>query len=192
MSGMNRENLASQLAPDFDREFTAPQPCPASELYFRMFTLNGAGADTDMAVNGTTPKSFRVTAEAGKRVLIQRINFTFADVNVEYQFFAGFGAALSNGITIKIFNAADVEQVDFFDAAGSLKVTGDFSLLAGPDVPILKSGIGGDPDFLAIRWTLAKTGYVPILEAGDYMEIKIQDDLTGLSHFECMAHGRIV
>ena len=185
-----RSNLDRHLPPDFDRVWSSPQPSPPNELLFAHLTLNGDGSTIDMAVDGTTPKKFRYVCPADKVALITRVLMHLHDIDIQYEYFAGLGVALTNGLTIKIHDADDTVLKDFTNDH-PFKHTAQFSMLAGPDIPILSSAVGNDPDVLAMRWTLAKSGFSPLLTAGQYFEVVVQDDLQGLSHFEWIIHGRV-
>jgi hypothetical protein len=167
---------------------TGPLPVRPEDMAYLSYSLNGAGASVDMNVDGTTPKSFRTVAPAARRLAVHRVIMHMADVNIEFDKFAGLGAVLTNGIGVSIRDADDVELLDFM-GGDPLVRTVDWSRLAGPDIGLIQTGIGGDPDVLIMRWSLYRTGVIPILEPGEYMEFLIQDNLTGLSNFKATVHG---
>lgn len=168
-------------------------PIPPTDLLFKGFTVDGApGGSVDMNVNGSvTPVSFRYTVPAGKIALPFRVVFALADVNIEYLKFAGLGLVLTNGIHVHILDTDDSVLLDFTNGT-PIKSTHEFTVLAGGDVNILQTGLGQDPDFVAVRWTLGNTGYVPYLKAGQSFEILINDDLLLVDHLHAFVQGRVV
>lgn len=159
---------------------------PIAELWFERFSLNGAGSDYDLNVDGSgTDKKFRVVAPTRETVHISRIILYLIDKSMRYTDFAGLGAALTNGIEVKAYDKDDNLLIDFLDGT-TIKTNADFALLAATDVIITPQP--GD-DFTSIRWSLFKAGAHPYLEEGQYLEINIQDNLTLVTTFKAIAQG---
>jgi hypothetical protein len=178
-------NLAEHLETWVNRSFTSPQIVPPGEMVYALFRT---GADAyDMA---TTAGEYRYTVPAGKIFLPSRVLWVVTDVNITYHEFAGLGAALTNGITVKMYDAGDNLLLDCLDGV-PIKTTADFARIAGGDIGKVVTSAGVDPDTVVVRWSLFKTGFVPYLLEGEYFEIKTQDDMSGLDVFEAVVQGRL-
>lgn len=191
---LSNKNLVEQIElPIRDMAFTAVLPIPAAEMLYKSFTVDGAeGGGIDMNINGSsTPVSFRYVVPAGKVAFPHRVVFALGDQNIEYMNFAGLGAQLTNGIEIRLLDTDDTVLTDFTNGT-PITATREFVMLAGGDVNVLQTGVGQDPDFVAIRWTLSKAGYVPYLKAGQSFEILIQDDLLLVENLRAFVQGRVV
>jgi len=186
-------NLTDAIAlPIKDYTYSATIPIPPAEMLYKSFTVDGADQGSiDMAVDGTTPISFRYTVPEGRIALPHRVIFALMDINIQYEFFAGLGAVLANGIQIRLLDTDDSVLLDFTNGV-PIKSTHEFVVLAGGDVNILQTSLGVDPDMVGIRWTLDKTGYVPYLTAGQSFEILISDNLAAVDHLHAFVQGRVV
>lgn len=143
------------------------------------------GAAIEMNVNGSsTPVSYRYTVPADNRVYLYRVNFIMLDASITAAKFGGV-ASLTTGITIKLKNSSDALLLDFLDGQ-TIQNNTEFGLLAGVDV-----NIGPGTDSLGVRWTINNAGGSLYMESGDYLEILIQDNLTGLTSFQAMLQGII-
>ena len=153
------------------------------EHWFQCF--RDSGSSMDMNVDGsTTPVSFRVTAPAGKSVHLERVLFMIEDGAIRLNRFGGT-AVLSNGLTIKLFDENDNELIDFLDGA-TIKRLGDFTLIAGTDN--VAAAASGD-DTWTCRWTISKAGSPLFMQAGHYLEVLVQDNLSSVSIFRAEAQG---
>jgi hypothetical protein len=74
----------------------------------------------------------------------------------------------------------------------AIKTGREFGHLAGTDVGPISTGVGTDPDVMFIRWSFFKTGFIPFLSGGQYIEILTQDDLSGMDEFDAVCQGRLV
>lgn len=154
---------------------------PAGKLLYK-FLKNGASAE--MNVNGSvTAVNFKYTAT--DTVLIERVLFYMIDAGIGYGEFGGLGSELTNGLEVKVFNASGVVLVDFMDGL-TIKGNSDFAALAGSDVTAADT-VG--TDCLPVRWTISKCGAPLILSVGEYLNVKVQDNLTGLTKFRAMVQG---
>jgi hypothetical protein len=151
-------------------------------FWAKRFSLNGAGAAFDLNV---ASGDFRVVVPTGQTVAISRVLLEYTMVGMRYDRFAGLGAALTNGIEVKAYDKADTELVDFLDG-GVIKTNADWALLAGVDGAI--SAAAG-PDLVPVRWSLFKAGSQIRFTEGQYIEIKIQDNLSTLASFTAAAQG---
>lgn len=139
-----------------------------------------------MNVNGTTPVTFRVTNNNNTgSLIIARLNFSIVDAGIGYGEFGGLTTALTNGLLLAVYDSSDTLLLDFLDGA-PIKTNEQFAELAGVDAASIPAA--GD-DAFPIRFTIARTGKYLLLENNNYIQMTVRDNLTGLSHFQCMAQG---
>ena len=155
-----------------------------SKLIFKRLS---AGGSADMAVDGSsTAVKFKWTSPVGKAAEIMRINFVIVDGGIGYGEFGGLGSALTNGLLVQVFDVNDNELVDFLDG-NPIKTNEQFGYLAGADAISLPAA--GDDSF-HVRWTLSKAANQSIaLDAGDYIQVTVRDNLSALSDFGAMIQG---
>jgi hypothetical protein len=191
------KDFGEHLDFDVQRVFSVAQPIPAEEFLTSFLTLNADGLNADMNVNGSgTPQKFQLKAPAGKSIHISRLIWEIQDGPIDYRFWFGNGAALTNGCTVEVVDTDLVTVVQGFESqasdSGVLKKTIDFAHLASQDLSILQSTLNPtDPDVMVIRWSLFKAGYSPVLRAGQALQFTINDNLTGMDVFRVTAQGRI-
>jgi hypothetical protein len=155
----------------------------ANEFFFKAFKTSGGSAEMD--VDGSTPVDFFVTAPSTGTVSVTRVIFVMVDAGIGYGEFGGLGSALTNGLEVKTFDVDDNLLIDWTDGL-NIKANEDFGVLAGSDnvsVPAI-----GDDSF-PVRWTVEKAGAVLRLEVGDYMRIRVQDNLSALTKFRAFLQG---
>jgi hypothetical protein len=151
-----------------------------------LYALLKNGTDPDMNVDGSsTPVVYKYTAPHS--IEVTRMNILVMDVGMGHNEFGGLGALLTNGLEIKAFNSSNVLLKDFTDGQ-NIKSNDDWALLAGVDVQLADSA---QNDLQPIRWTFEKAGAKLLLESGDYIQIKVQDNLTDLTKFQAMVQGQI-
>lgn len=146
---------------------------------------------TNMAVNGSiTPQSFKIKAENAiavshiTRILFNMIHGTAADVNK----FGGI-AALTKGVLIRAY----YERAGVYKTVTNWKNNGDIS----KDVYDISydDRAGGSGSYgTSGRWTFTNAGIVAELFPNDidFIEVLVQDDLTGLDSFIINAQGHTV
>jgi hypothetical protein len=185
--GVNKD-FAEHLDTDLSRVWSSPQPIPASEWMQTHLSLLNDGSTEQMNVDGSTEtQRFQHIVPAGQRCILSRVIFTAVDLNILYTDWFGFGAALTNGIVVRAVDSDDNLVIQYNSA---LKITLDFAHLAGTDLPLLSVNRGTIPDVLVIRWSLYRSGFVPIFSAGDKIEVLVQDDLRAMDRFSCVLQGR--
>jgi hypothetical protein len=145
---------------------------------------------TNMAVNGSvTPVAFRLIPDGSQiwhvvRFLLGMIHNTAADNSR----FGNIAGGLTNGCVLRGYNAATGQHRTFTNWKTNADIKMDMYNLDYND----KAGAGnyGTHGRGSIR---DGTGAVPYLDgaAGDYLELLIQDDLTGLIRFLLKAQGHI-
>jgi hypothetical protein len=131
------------------------------------------GGSIEMAVDGSTPVEFRYTVPANTTVVLYRCNIIIRDLGIT-PFRFGALTALTNGLKIEIFNAADA-LLKSFTVDATIKNNAEFGNLAGVDTTI-DSGAGGDA--LYVRWTIANSGAAVKLTAGQYFQVTVQDNIS--------------
>lgn len=147
-------------------------------LYKRLRTSTGA---SDMVVTTTTQFFYSPPQPA----LISRVLFDIVDNAMQVDRFGGLGA-LTNGVKVEILEAEDDSVVlDFLDG-DTIKSNFEFSHLAGTDAFVEPTA--GD-DELLVRWSIWKSGAVLYLPPTRKFAVTIQDNLTGLSHFDAVLQG---
>jgi len=148
------------------------------------------GADSsDMVVvaSSGSPSVFEIGPPSGEDWNVMRVNFKIYDPMSDPTKFGAL-SALTNGCKIEILDASDVVVHDYMDGL-TVKTSGDFGLLAGPDVAGIETS--KTVDVQIIRWTLAKGTNDPNrLPEGARIRITIQDDLTGINEFRAMLQAK--
>jgi hypothetical protein len=160
---------------------------PDNSLY-RLLDSVGNGAGTK-AMNTTADKYF-LTPGATEIFVIQRVIFSYSDTkNWEDDYFAKFGAALTNGIKICVENATPAVVLDFLDGV-PIKANRDFGRLCY-DYTVQDYGVTTDHS-MAVRWTLLKDLGEPLILEGSRthrLVVETQDDMSGLSSMYVSARG---
>lgn len=153
---------------------------PNSAFVFDFFRNGGSN---DLTVDGSvTAQSFRYTPPTGFSFLLKDVNFVISSANNTNDKFGGL-SALSNGITYKIFDKDDNLLTDFLGGA-TVKKNADFNLLASSSQVL--------SDVVSINFNIRKTGASISVPQGGYVEILVQDDLTGLTQFRVSINGLLL
>lgn len=185
-------NLADQIGLRLDRTFEACQPVPPAEILMALFTLDGLGVDPDMNVDGSiTGKEFRYVVPAGKTAIVHSIGFHLLDTSIDFNGFGALGA-LGNGVRILIHDADDNVLVHLVDGF-PITHLGEFTHFGTPRIYVDRATGGAVEDMFNVTVPFCDIcGYVPFLTEGQYIEIHIDDNLTGLTHFEATLGGRLI
>lgn len=150
-----------------------------SEIISRPF-LNGA--NLDMNVNGSiTPVDFKYTAL--EPTLITKLQGVIVDGGISPELFGGI-PELTTGITIHAHNADGSQMADL---SGFIKANWQFSLFSAINTEITQ-GVGNQ-DLLEFGIDLAASGTTLLLETGQYLDVNINDDLTGLTQMRVSVLG---
>jgi len=116
-----------------------------------------------------------------------RVNFKIHDPMSDPTKFGAL-SALTNGCKIELVDDTDTVVHDYMDGL-TVKTSGDFGFLAGPDVAGIETS--KTVDVQIIRWTLAKGTSDPNqLQPTGRIRITIQDDLTGINEFRAMLQAK--
>lgn len=148
-----------------------------------------AGTNKNLAVDGSvTPQVFQVgPVGAGSTAFVDitRIMGRMLDSTAMDDGKFGGLTALTNGIVLRHNNSV-IHNI------WNAKSNGDLTLICGPDAFTYSDKAPGGQHGLNFRNTYAgqqNHGVVLELEPGDFLELLVQDDLTGLDTFEMMAQG---
>lgn len=140
-----------------------------------------------MNVTGTlgSPISFKLEPTGNERWQITRILTTMLDDSAMDDGKFGGIAALTNGATIRTFINGVFQTISNWKSNADLK-DDMYDVTYSSKAPAGQHGLSG-------RWTFTRAEFVVDLDGaiGDYLEILIQDDLSGLLDFEVKAQGRI-
>ncbi len=152
------------------------------------------GSVIDMSVDGSASAGaidFRYTVPAGKVCLLERLTMTLQDASQSIDEFTGIGA-LSNGIAVGFYDSSDnLILAPLGDE--TIKIGGDFALLAGVDVETVGGAPGATDDILMIRWTFRRSFGGPIkLSAGRYLQLKVQDNLGAITSIKAHVQGSFI
>ena len=181
---MSNRNFREDYAFPVDVSFVSAQPIPAQDLWLVPTRANGSPV---MAVNGSgAPISFRATVPRGNACFLLRLVFVLSDSAVRPERFGDL-PALTNGVVVSFKNAN--EEV-LFGGVTAFKQNRDWLVLAGDKVAIWNPLVGSG--VMAFEWPVYALGYAPMLEAGSFVEVLVQDDLSNLEMFQCMVTGRLV
>lgn len=103
--------------------------------------------------------------------------------------YGNLGAALTNGIEVKLYDHNDVEQIDLTDGVAIVDNSGWAHLCF--DVELKSWGNTPAVDLVVVRWTFARSGAPLKLQTGWYLAVEIgADNLSGLTHHQFMIQGR--
>lgn len=146
---------------------------------------------TDLVVNGSlaSPIIFKIsppTGTTGPLWQLTRLLISITDVTTMDDGKFGGIPALTNGVTLRIIKGDGTIQ-----NLTNWKTNGDFALDMF-DVNYTDKAPAGEYG-LRGRWTFTKGQFIVELDGtqGDYLELRVQDDLTDLSSFEIKGQGRL-
>ncbi len=146
--------------------------------------INNFFAYLDTVGNGTGSSDGAVDA-SGADVVLKYVPTKGVKIHRMLVFIRDSGAiqaerygAISNGLTNGILMIA-TDGTESVDLMGGLPVksNADWSRNCYDMQPLT---FGSGDNFVNVRWTFAKSGIPLIMEAGDSLEVTLQDDLSGL------------
>lgn len=151
--------------------------------------LTNSANENNMNVDGSVSFDlFNYTVPNSKMLLLGQYYHHVEDLNILPSKFAGQNA-LSNGISLTIIDTTSTVLLDLF---GNVTITHNaaFSHLVGTDL-LTDPGPGSDSFAATFDFrSLYKTAL--ILNTGETIEMKVQDDLTGLSEMHGVIHGQLI
>lgn len=161
-------------------------------LLNRPFSSTGEPGDTETNINGdgsTTPVDYYLEALEGEKLLVSRLMVHVVDGGSFDSGSYGNGITLSNGMQVFYRRNIDGTLVDF-------DVTDGFPIKTNVDwgrwcFDLALSEFGSGNESLNARWTLTKYGtpYGIILNEGERLGIRVNDDMTGLIEQSIIAEG---
>ena len=178
--------IVSQVGAPVGNVITIDTPLP----YDIVASTVVSSAITEMNVNGSvTPQSFKVGPVGLESVDITRIIGVILDSTaMDDEKFGGI-TALTNGVVFRKYDSSEDKFVNYWN----VKSNGNIALLSY-DTKYIEASPAGVEGF-RFRYTVAGQemhGVTIRLNEGDYLEILIQDDLTGLNCFRVLAQGHLV
>lgn len=153
---------------------------------FHTFLKNGGSSS--MAVDGTTPVTFSLTASGRTMVVVRMIvhiedTGTFADTS-----YGAVAGPLTNGILLRVNTANESANVDLLDGS---KITSTFEWSRYCyDTVVITPGAGAKT--AVVRWTFGKYAGPYgglVLEPGESLECVIQDNLSDLTEHMILCEG---
>ncbi len=157
---------------------------------FRLLDTVGNGTGTTDAIGdySSTPQSFRISDSTGWGE-IHRIIIMLQDSGSFDMELYGNGLALTNGVRVFLKNGSD-EVIQEYTA---------FPILSNADwmghcYDYAHSDIGQGDEVGSIRWTFSKAGQPVIVkfDQGEYLEVYLNDDFTGLTHHRFTVQGKYI
>lgn len=151
-------------------------------------TLNADGATVEANVNGSvTPQHFIIAPPSGEVWIVNRLIPYIADGGtMDSDEYGNLGAALTNGIQVRIFKNGTTDAGDLIrdmTAIKRIKTNGGWGERCYDVSRLPSSGSGADA--YVARWTFwndnAGEPYRLIGELGHRVVVTINDDLTGLT-----------
>lgn len=148
--------------------------------FMELATLNNDGT-TESAIGNysVTPASFQIVAPPGEEIVIERMILSIVDGSISNaENYGGLGAPLTNGIVISIK-----------DLSGTIETLTPYPILTNGDWAACCHDLsnhtsvgGGSRDVITVRWTFTRSGQPLVLRAaeGEYIEVLLNDDFTGL------------
>ena len=156
---------------------------------------NGDGTGTKNAVGdySSAAELFKVTANSADRteartdtLRIHRMMVSIEDATAPDADGYGGGSALTNGVTIGIYNNSDVLRVNLTDGI-TIKTNAEWGRLAGPDAVPQTYGTG--INYVTVRWSFDKFGGPIELKGGESLGVSLNDSFTFLTGHYFVAQG---
>lgn len=159
------------------------------EQAFRKHLANASSAsEISLAVDGSTPVNFRYTVPSNYALELHGCLIGVLDGGHDPSDFGFLSGSLTNGLEVKVFNSKDSALFDFLDGQ-TIQKNGDFAKLVGDEYFI---HTGSTDDHQYFTWDLPRQLSSPlILFPGDYFNVKVQDDLSGLTDLWWILTGRL-
>jgi hypothetical protein len=158
---------------------------------YQYLDLDGDGTGTKNAnVDGSSVvQNFKIVVPDNQVYELARMIIHVRDSGVISPQTYGALAAMANGITIKTYDSGD-NVVDALDGGVSIKANAEWGRVCY-DVDIQDRGAGFE-GYVNVRWTFEKAGQPLRLTEGQYLQVTIADNLTGLLEHYFQVQGRIV
>ena len=159
---------------------------------YQLMSTNGDGTGTVEAIGdySVTPLRLKVSRAGGyghiARMIVQIQDFGRFDAS-KY----GNGLILTNGIRIYVRNAADELLWEY--TSFPVKTNADWAAMCH-DFSYFDFGDGSTDNIGSVRWTFQQAGQRCLLQfdQGEYLEVVLNDDFTGLVHHRFTVQGHDV
>ena len=164
---------------------------PPENLVFRALDTVGDGSGDVQAIGdysdtGDGLTNFKITAQPGERLTIERMLIGYEDTaGMAARDYGNIGDGLTNGIKVIVTNPDDDIVLDLTNAR-PVKTNGEWS--AHCYDATLNTWSSGN-ELFAVRWTFAKTGEPLFLDTGYSLVVRHNDDLSGLISNTYICHG---
>ena len=144
------------------------------------------GVDTEMDVDGSsTAVNFKHVVPANEVHFLEEMVVHLLDGTVNLDKFGGLDK-LSNGIVIGFYNSDDELILDPTDGHPITELA-DFSIFSGS---FIEKVVGNVDDVFESTWMVEQSYGGPLrMGEGNYLQFKIQDNLTELTEFHVFVHG---
>ena len=154
---------------------------------FQLLSSNGDGTGTSDAIGdySATPLSLKISANDGY-AFIERMIVKIEDSGTLDSGKYGNGIDITNGIRVYLKNRANQVMQEF--TAFPIITFGDWQ---GHCHDLNHINFGSGNEIVSVRWTFSKSGQ-PIginFEAGEYLEVYLNDNFTGLVHHRFTVQG---
>lgn len=148
-------------------------------MIYQCLDTNGDGTGTTAATGdySLAAEEFYITPGAAKAYSIARMIISLGDTaTMQAQEYGNLGAALTNGITVKVDDGAGTELKDLTGGL-AVQTNADWGRLCY-DVDIKNWGAGNE--LLVARWTFERSGKPLLLEPNHRLVVNLNDSFTGL------------
>ena len=134
------------------------------------------------------PESFRFKCKSGSQKLHRaRIIVTIEDSGEFNTDLYGKDIVLTNGISLMVRDESDTLLMDYTDD-DPVHTNVEWAEYCY-DVQYHDFGTGSANKFLNVRWTFERSGKFLSLSSGDYLEVSLNDDFTGLVAHRFLVQG---
>lgn len=147
-----------------------------SEIFFKLLDTvgNGTGVKNANVDGSSTPVEFKLTAgpvlHVARLIVLIRDNAVLAAED-----YGGITGPLTNGIDVELWKDGAL-HVDLLDGL-PVKSNADW---ARSSYDVSTTAFGAGDNYIQVRWTFAKAGESLVLNNGDELLVRINDNLTGL------------
>ena len=166
-------------------------------IYFgRFLDTSGNGSGTkenalDYSASGLGETDVKLAPGIGEKFRVHDMHIHYDDIGKMDNTGFGAGTGLTNGITIAVKDANDDIIIDITDGI-ACGANADWARYA-ETVQLLDWGSGNTDDMLTARFEFSSHGAPLRLDgdAGEYLAVTLNDDLSGLEEFKVYAEGVI-
>ncbi len=151
-----------------------------------IFTYLKLASSPEMAIDGTTPKSFDYVSPPGKVSYLSVLNIMIQDAGISPEKFGGV-LALANGVDILLLDSAAGITRDLGNYE-KIKTNYDFGFLSGGEGFTIFPG-SGTSDMLTGKVNFRLAGFPVVLQPGEILRMIINDNLATLEKMRALLCG---